>query len=103
MNLFQSEILKNTIKIMLIPIFITFIPILKAKDTNNIIRNICIKQFKDEMGNANVDTPKGMASYTCDCFLLELGKGYNIDSAIKSCQAKASNKFKLINPADKQL
>ena len=68
---------------------------------DHLIKKICLNQFKNQMAINKTLPPKGMAEYTCNCFMDKINNDLSIDNAIKYCQVKASEKF-FTNKAKKQ-
>ncbi len=79
---------------MLIIFIYLNIEIAKAEETNPLLTMICLKQFQNEMEDANIKPPEQMGKYTCDCFLSKVNENFSISTATKICKDMASKEFK---------
>ena len=62
---------------------------------NNLIKNICLISFESEMEESGESLPKGMAEFTCDCFIKKLNNSSSISLARDKCKKEASKEFNL--------
>ena len=47
------------------------------------------------MSLAGKSAPKGMADFTCDCFIEKISISYSLEAAKEKCKQDASKRFKL--------
>ena len=81
--------------LLLVSIYSLSAALAKANSLESFINSICLSRFKQEMNEAKITAPEGMAAYSCKCFLKEVEEGSKLDTAKSSCKEKASKKFNL--------
>ena len=59
------------------------------------LTKMCHMTFNSEMSIAGKDAPKGMADFTCDCFIEKISISYSVEAAKKKCKEDASKRFNL--------
>ncbi len=66
-----------------------------AAFNNKLIRQMCLASFDSAMSHAGKVPPKGMADYTCDCFLQKMEEGAGIGESQQTCKQAAALKFRV--------
>ncbi len=59
------------------------------------LTKMCHITFNSEMSLAGKSAPKGMADFTCDCFIEKISISYSLEAAKEKCKEDASKRFKL--------
>ncbi len=86
-------IFNKVVKIVLLICLSPQLVIAQKNKTNNLITKFCLESFKEEMSYAKINPPEGMASFTCDCFINSINKGYSVQKAQSICREKALEEF----------
>ena len=67
----------------------------EEQEIESLLKEICLVSFKTEMDLAKKIEPKGMANFTCECFLEKLNLGTSIESSKDICKEQAAKEFPL--------
>lgn len=62
---------------------------------DQLVRSYCIKAVNDEVRASGSPAPSGMANFTCDCVVDEMGKGRSVSQASSTCKSLAIQKYGL--------
>ncbi|TVS05251.1 MAG: hypothetical protein EA413_07205 [Cyanobium sp. PLM2.Bin73] len=67
----------------------------RASLMNQIVRTHCMRAVNDEVKASRMAAPAGLADFTCNCVVQEMGKGRSVDQASSTCKSQAIRKFNL--------
>jgi len=67
----------------------------QSSEEGNLIKMICLMNFKVAMADAGKLPPKGMGQFTCQCFLNQVNAGASISTAQSICKTKAAARYNL--------
>lgn len=62
---------------------------------NQIVRGHCINAVNSEVRASGGSAPSGMADFTCDCVVQEMGRGRSVSQASTTCRNLAIQKYGL--------
>jgi hypothetical protein len=62
---------------------------------DQLVRSYCMKAVNDEVRSSGNPAPAGMAEFTCDCVVDEMGKGRSVSQASSNCKSLAIQKYGL--------
>ncbi|HGY5548520.1 MAG: hypothetical protein AB8A30_04430 [Prochlorococcus sp.] len=67
----------------------------QSSEEGNLIKMICLMNFKIAMADAGKLPPKGMGQFTCKCFMNQVNAGASISTAQSICKTKAAARYNL--------
>lgn len=67
----------------------------RASTLDQIVRGYCLNAVNSEVAASGTAAPAGMAEFTCDCVVKEIGKGQTVSLATSTCKSLAIRKFAL--------
>ncbi|MEO1002443.1 MAG: hypothetical protein AAFX65_04950 [Cyanobacteria bacterium J06638_7] len=67
----------------------------RASTLDQLVRGYCINAVNSEVRASGTPPPAGMAEYTCDCVVREIGRGQTVNQATSTCRSLAIRKFDL--------
>lgn len=68
-------------------------PVQASGGMGAIVRAFCLSAFENEMAQAGIRPPQGMANFACGCVEERLRSGGSLDSARRECRQATARRY----------